>query len=419
MKKNVIIVLICLLNSTFITAQSKGNIIKEENIISKWTNFNPKFTFYPEITNILEGSIDENYTLTNNQTYLLKGAVYVTNNSTLTIEAGTIIRGDDITCGTLVITKGSKIIADGTKNNPIIFTSNKESVMRKSGDWGGIIILGDANTNKLGGINFLELDLDKKNSMYGGNNIEDNSGILNYIRIEYAGRKLIKHSKELNGLSLAGVGNKTKISNIQISFSNDDSFEFYGGTIEATNLISFKATDDDFDFTQGADINLTNSIAIRNPYNSDASRSRCFEIDTYDDKETSDLLKKVTTVIATNMVLINIESNNQGLTKEAIYISEDSKLQIKNSIISGFRSAINLHKNINVNSENFEKILIEKCLINDCIYFAEKEISLEHLDLANYFSNEKFKNISKKLGKNELFINANVDSNPDFRLKKD
>ena len=418
MKKNAIIFLFCIVNYNLIVAQSTKSI-QEENFITKWTNFNPKITFYPEVTNILEGSISENYTLTSDKTYLLKGTVYVTNNAILTIEPGTIIRGDDNTCGTLVITKGSKIIANGNQNNPIVFTSNKESAIRKSGDWGGVIILGDANTNKFGGVNFLELDLDKKFSMYGGTDNASDSGILNFIRIEYAGRKLIRQSKELNGLSLAGVGSKTKISNIQVSYSNDDSFEFYGGTLEATNLISYRATDDDFDFTQGAQINLSNSIAIRNPYSSDASRSRCFEIDTYDNKETADLSKSVTHVKASKVVLVNIEQNDQGLVKEAIYISDNAKLELKNSVISGFRSGVNLNQNINLNSEDIEKIDIQNCIINDCLYLAEKETYVDYKDFIIYFSNEKYKNLLKSLDKKELFVNPEILSNPDFRIRKE
>jgi len=418
MKKNSIALMFYVLNSFILLGQT-NKATQEENFITKWTNFNPKNTFYPEVTNILEGSISENYTLTSDKTYLLKGTVYVTNNATLTIEPGTIIRGDDNTCGTLVVTKGSKIIANGNQNNPIVFTSNKESAIRKPGDWGGVIILGDANTNKFGGVNFLELDLDKKFSMYGGTDNTSDSGILNFIRIEYSGRKLIRQSKELNGLSLAGVGSKTKISNIQVSYSNDDSFEFYGGTLEASNLISYRATDDDFDFTQGAQINLSSSIAIRNPYSSDASRSRCFEIDTYDNKETADLSKPITHVKATKVVFVNIEQNDQGLVKEAIYISDNAKLELKNSVISGFRSGVNLNQNINLNSEDIEKIDIQNCIINDCLYLAEKETYVDYKDFIIYFSNEKYKNRLKSLDKKELFVNPEISSNPDFRIRKE
>lgn len=391
--------------------------IQEEYFTSRWTNFNPKALSYPETTNILEGKIENNYTLTNNKTYLLRGNVYVTNNATLTIEPGTIIRGDEESCGTLIITKGSKLIANGTKINPIVFTSNKETILRKAGDWGGIIILGDASINKIGGVSFLDLGLERGLSSYGGNNSESNSGTLNYIRIEYAGRKLIKQEKEHNGLSLAGVGNKTTLKNIQISYSNDDSFEFYGGNINVENLISFRATDDDFDFTQGVQADIKNSIAIRYPFTSDASRSRCFEIDTYDNTETADLAKDITKINATNMVFINYESNNQGLIKEAIYISNNAKINLNNSIISGFRSTVNLNKNINEFNDDINNISIEKCIVNDCQFFAEKEGYEIFNDIINHFLNDKFKNQIIKRTTKELFINSDIQNQPDFRIK--
>lgn len=412
MKKSVLLVLVCFYCSNLINAQ-----IQEEYFISRWTNFNPKISAYPEITNILEGTIVSNYTLTNNKVYLLKGNVYVTNNTTLTIEPGTIIRGDEESCGTLIITKGSKIIANGTKINPIVFTSNKESVRRKAGDWGGLIILGDANVNKIGGLSFLDLGLDRNLSVYGGKNIESDSGILNYVRIEYAGRKLIKQEKEHNGLSLAGVGNKTILKNIQVSYSNDDSFEFYGGNVNVENLISFRATDDDFDFTQGVQAVIKNSIAIRYPYTSDASRSRCLEIDTYDNKETADLTKEVTQVNASNMVLINNEDNDQGLIKEAIYISDNVKFSMNNSVISGFKSVVNLNTNINEYNDDIKNISIERCIINDCQYLAEKEGYEIYSDIINYFLNEKFKNEITKRTTKELFINNDIQNQPDFRIK--
>lgn len=237
--------------------------------------------------------------------------MYVINNAVLTIEPGTIIRGDYDTCGPLVITKGAKIIAEGTESLPIIFTTNKESFIRKPHDWGGLFIMGDAPVNTFGGVGILNFDLDPKYNGYGGNNIESNSGTLKYVRVEYSGRKL-SDKKELNAISFAGVGSKTVIQNIQISYSNDDSFEFYGGNVKLEKLISYRASDDDFDFTQGVQASFTNSIALRNPYSSDAERSRCLEIDSYDAVEKFDYQRNKTNIKATNLTLINLEDNNQG-----------------------------------------------------------------------------------------------------------
>ena len=194
--------------------------------------------------------------------------MYVVNNAVLTIEQGTVIRGDSKTCGTLVITKGAKIIAEGTESFPIIFTTNKDTYSRKPGDWGGIIIMGDAPINNFGGVGILNFDLDPTYNRYGGANPESSAGVLKYVRVEYAGKK-VTSKKEFNALSFAGVGSQTKIENVQVSYSDDDSFEFYGGNVKLKNLISYRASDDDFDFTQGVQADITNSIAIRNPYSYD------------------------------------------------------------------------------------------------------------------------------------------------------
>ena len=303
------------------------------------------------------------------------GVVYLTNNAVLTIEPGTIIKGDLETCGTLVITKGSKIMAEGEETNPIIFTSNKGISERKPGDWGGIILLGEAPINKMGGVSYLDFNLEPTMSHYGGQNSESNSGILKYVRIEYAGRKL-NALKELNGLSLAGVGSKTILSFIQISYSNDDSFECYGGEVNFDNLISFRATDDDFDFTQGVQCNISNSIAIRHPFSSDKSGSRCFEIDSYDKVENADLTKKLTKITANAITLVNAEENNQGLVREAIHVQEKSYLNLNNSVISGFSPFIVLDAKIGYLSENLAKIKLQNLLINNCTASIQSEDSL-------------------------------------------
>ena len=306
-----------------INAQEMKGIIGANNWMENWTNFKPTATEYPETTNILSGTIDTNITLYKKNTYRLIGVVYVTNNAVLTIEPGTIIRGDVESCGTLVISKGSKIMAQGEQTDPIIFTSNREISARKPGDWGGIIIMGEAPINKIGGVGFLDFNLDPTVNQYGGQNQDSDSGILKYVRIEFSGRKL-NAIKELNGLSLAGVGRKTKFNFIQISYSNDDSYECYGGDVNFENIISFKATDDDFDFTQGVQCIISNSLAIRYPFSSDVSGSRCFEIDSFDKIENADIEKKLTNVTAANITLVNLEENNQGLVREAIYVKDKS-----------------------------------------------------------------------------------------------
>ncbi len=404
--------------STFLlaNAQNEKGIFGTENWFNNWTNFKPNNTEYKDPTILLSGIITENQTLSKKNIYLLTDVVYVKNNAVLTIEPGTIIRGDNDTCGTLVITKGSKIIAEGTETDPIIFTSNKNVSERKAGDWGGIIILGDAPINKFGGYSCLDFNLNNSLCEYGGTNTESNSGILKYVRIEYCGRK-INATKELNGLSLAGVGNKTKLNFIQISYSNDDSFECYGGNINLNNVISFKATDDDFDFTQGTQCKINNSVAIRYPFISDMSKSRCLEIDSYDKAENMDFSKKMTNIIANNLTLLNNEENNQGLVREAIYIKDKSKLEIENCIISGFSSSILIGLDALNKFKNIENINIKNSLINNCAKFFDCEDNTNVIDYdlqkSTYFYNNQLNNIQNI----DLFNENNIKKNMDLRIK--
>lgn len=416
MKTKLPIAILTLLSSFFIQAQQQPKgITGNSNWMTNWTAFNPAKIEYSEATNIIAGTIDKDTRLTKRNTYQLVGVVYVTNNATLTIEPGTVIRGDDKTCGTLVITNGSKIMAEGLETDPIIFTSNKEIAERKPGDWGGIIILGKAPINTIGGIHILPFDLEPMLNHYGGQDAEDNSGVLKFVRVEYAGRKL-SSLKELNGISLAGVGRKTVLSNIQVSYSNDDSFECYGGDLNMNNLISYRTTDDDFDFTQGAQININNSIAIRHPFSSDVSGSRCFEVDSYDKIGNTDMTKKLTKINASNITLVNLEENNQGLVRESIYVRENTFFNLSNSIVSGFTPFVLLEGNIGDGDANLSKITFNNLIINNCNGGITSESASGNPTIQRFYGNPTFFLDYTKLKNSELFTMPNIKGNPDFRM---
>jgi hypothetical protein len=416
MKTKIQIAILTLLSSFFLQAQQQPKgIIGNTNWLNNWTNFKPANVEYSEATNIIAGNIDKDTRLTKRNTYQLVGVVYVTNNATLTIEPGTVIRGDDKTCGTLVITNGAKIMAEGLETDPIVFTSNKETVERKPGDWGGIIILGKAPINTLGGLHTLPFDLEPMLNHYGGQDPEDNSGILKYVRVEYAGRKL-SSLKELNGISLAGVGRKTVLSNIQVSYSNDDSFESYGGDLVMNNLISYRTTDDDFDFTQGVQCNISNSIAIRHPFSSDVSGSRCFEVDSYDKIGNTDMSKKLTTIDATNITLVNLEENNQGLVRESVYVRENTYFNLSNSIISGFTPFVLLEGNIGDGDVNLSKVTFKNLVINNCNGGITSESGSGNPSIQKFYGNPIFFLDYTRLKNSELFTMPNIKGNPDFRM---
>jgi hypothetical protein len=208
----------------------------------------------------LSGNINTTTTLTADKVWTLKGYVYVTDGAKLIIQPGTTIVSDISEKGALVIERGAQIVAEGTATKPIVFTSGKAVGERAPGDWGGIVILGRAKTNRTseptieGGIG----------RPYGGTNDGDNSGVMRYVRIEYAGVAALPNS-EINALTLGGVGNGTIIENVQTIYANDDAFEFFGGTVSARNLYAFATADDDFDFDFGYTGTITNGVAKRDP----------------------------------------------------------------------------------------------------------------------------------------------------------
>jgi hypothetical protein len=184
--------------------------------------------------------------------YTLQGHIKVTNGATLTIEAGTRIEGDAATPGSsLWILRGAQIDAQGTEDAPIVFTSSNEEGSRAPGDWGGIIIIGNGIINRTG-IVFTEGPTEEQEDYGGGTDNADNSGILRYVRIEFAGFDVSGGANtELNALSSYAVGSGTTYEFIEALAGLDDSFEFWGGAVDSRNLVSYEAGDDHFDTSEG------------------------------------------------------------------------------------------------------------------------------------------------------------------------
>jgi hypothetical protein len=230
----------------------------------------------------VSGDIATNTTWTADKIYTLKGFVYVTEGATLTIEPGTIIKGDKVSKGTLIITRGSKIMAVGTAAKPIVFTSSFPVGARRAQDWGGIILLGKAPVNQGVDVN-IEGGLDGKGNdakykQYGGTVANDNSGTLSYVRIEFAGIPF-SPDNEINGLTLGGVGSGTTLDYIEVFQSGDDAFEWFGGTVNAKHLLAIGSLDDDFDTDFGYSGKVQFGLAQRYPTIADNSGSNSFESD--------------------------------------------------------------------------------------------------------------------------------------------
>lgn len=228
-------------------------------------------------THVLTGEITTNKELKNDKPWTLKGYVYVKSGATLTIPAGTIIKSDVSDKGALIIESGAKIMAEGTASSPIVFTSGQVKGQRRAGDWGGIIILGNAPTNRGAGTKpTIEGGV---NRTYGGDVATDNSGVMKFVRIEFAGIASAPNS-EINGLTMGGVGSGTTIENIMVSYGNDDGYEFFGGTVNCKNLIAYACADDDFDFDFGYTGSIQHGISFKIPMVADpADASNGIECD--------------------------------------------------------------------------------------------------------------------------------------------
>ena len=329
------------------------------------------------VNTILQGRISSNLTLKANYTYKLRGLVYVTNGAILTIEPGTKIVGELNMQGGLVITRSSKIIADGTPDKPIVFTSEAANPQR--GDWSGVILLGNAPTNSsfngVDGIGEIEGGVNNSDGLglYGtpisqNQNPADNSGILRYVRIEYAGYAFLP-DKEINGLTFGGVGSGTIIDYVQVSYANDDSFEWFGGTVNCKHLISFRTLDDDFDTDNGFSGTVQFGICLRDSSVADISKSEAFESD--NDANGSQLTPQTKavfsnmTVIGPRQTLTNMGSN---LFLAGAQIRRNSSESLFNSIIMGWPTGllIDASKGFPTDNNIPGTLNVQNCIIGGC-----------------------------------------------------
>jgi len=417
--KNILFICLFLATVCNSNAQQEKGIIGTSNWLNNWTEFKPGKVDYGEATQILAGNITTNTKLVKKDIYILQGNVYVTNNAVLTIEPGTVIIGDGDSKGTLIITKGAQIIAEGMETDPIVFTSNKST--RKAGDWGGIIVLGDAPINKFGSYSAVNFDLDPSLTTYGGQNPASSSGVMKFVRIEFAGKKVRGSSEGFNALLLGGIGNKTILENIMVSYAAGDSFEVLGGEPVMNKMVSYKANGIDFKFAFGAQAKIDNSLAVRSSYLTGSSGSRCLDVTSYVKKEEVDFTKKPTLVTATNVTFANDSDSidadiKAGLVKEGVYVGENSSLILRKSVISGFSPAVVFDRNIEINNQNLKKIRIEEMYFNLCNGNIFSEGSTENEELESYYGESAFFNLYSKTTNIETFNDFANPRRPDFRL---
>jgi hypothetical protein len=288
----------------------------------------------------VRGSITKDTHWTSNNTYRLRGYVYVENGSTLTIDPGTKIVSNKDSAGVLIIYKGAKINAAGTVDKPIVFTSNESS--KQPGDFGGLVIVGQATAN--GNHAVLEGGVDVAHQLFGGNNDADNSGVLQYVRIEYGG-KAVNPGDEVNGLSMYAVGSGTTVDHIEVIRGLDDAFEFFGGAFNAKYLIAYNCADDDYDMDDGYHGKIQFAVSIKDPAFTDnkgttGDISNNFEVDNTTDAK-GYLSTPVTSPTLSNFTAIG-PNNAAGTSTDYGYgmrWRRGAKFILANSIVMGGQKA--------------------------------------------------------------------------------
>ncbi|MBN9297374.1 MAG: hypothetical protein J0I41_10200 [Filimonas sp.] len=309
----------------------------------------------PTVSKNIPNVISSDLTLDKDTLWYLNGPTYVTNGAKLTIEAGSFIKGKRKVNVTnnypsfLMVTRGSQLIANGTDDAPIVFTSEQPAGSRNKGDWGGIVLLGNGHTNsgvmEIEGIQqgyVTSFNLPFPSTIeYGDNTDEDNSGSLKYVRIEFAG-DVITEGNELNGLTLGAVGYLTTLEHIQVSNGADDGFEFFGGAVNAKYLVSFGNDDDDLDFDQGYQGSIQFAVAVKNPALGFSSSPNGIESNNITSPVVVTDPSRKTRPILSNLTILGTNTTPAPPSGVGTLFRVNSDYVLRNSIIGGFNTGSTL-----------------------------------------------------------------------------
>ena len=269
-------------------------------------------------------------------TYLMRGWIYVADGAELTLEPGTVIKGEKESAASLIVEPGGKLYAKGTASQPIVFTSAQPKGERKPGDWGGLIICGRGTNNK--GVLGQQIEGGPR-TKHGGNDAQDNSGVLSYVRVEFAGYPFQK-DKEINGVTFASVGGGTQVDHVQVSYTNDDSFEWFGGNVNCRYLVAYNGWDDEFDTDNGYNGKVQFALSVRDPRIADASQSNGFESDNDAD---GSLTEPFTTATFSNVTFIG-PMGRDGFENTPDYINGGSMFPQNGSALGKYQSAMQIRR---------------------------------------------------------------------------
>jgi hypothetical protein len=315
--------------------------------------FSPRGTFAGQYvdTVVLPLTITADRFLAKDTLYILDGKTYVTNNATLILEEGTRVeavkKSTNDSASALIVTRGSQLFAAGTPSNPIVFTSNQ--AVPATGDWGGIVLLGNAPLNRadatVEGINLPSVpagvDVNYGGGGAGLGDPSHSAGQLEYVIIEYAGAA-IAADNELNGLTCGGVGNGTILNHIEVAYGNDDAFEFFGGTVNASYLFALAPDDDAFDFDFGYQGHIQYAVSVLDPSQNYSANPNGIESDN-DGTGSSNTPR--TKAIISNMTVIGVETSTQASSLALLngaQFRRNSSYEVRNSIFMGFPTGLQL-----------------------------------------------------------------------------
>lgn len=391
-----------------------------------WTSFDPQNEDYPAVTGIITpgstattvitNDITSNTTWVTGKVYELNGTIYVRNNATLTIQPGVIIRSN-VAASALFVTRGSKLNAIGTASQPIVFTSKNDIGQRRRGDWGGIVLLGKGRVNQGTGTNFIEGVSQTVDTQYGGGSApinNDNSGTLKYVRIEFAGY-VYSPNNELNGLTMGGVGSGTTIDYVQVSYSNDDSFEWFGGSVDCKHLVALNGLDDDFDTDFGYNGRVQFGLSIKDPLAADISTSECFESDNYAGTGDPASLSSPYSTWRTSAIFSNFTCLGpvyratlstpaltvNGLHDKALRIRRASELKVFNSLFLDFKKGLVLENN---SIANFDTLGLVK-FQNNIISCTASSAITGSVNSSTLFANSANNNVKTPFATTSILVN--------------